>query len=154
MAQQTLGSFTPNTTTDMNLGHRVPQSFSGSGQYAGGLDEVGVYNRALSFGKLDGLLTVNGEGMNSVLGNRIGTKLDPPIPLANGGDGLVLENTISHSILDASSTGSRNTSPLDMAVAFNPADSSIGSRQLMSELDYLYRYDPKRNAYVGRAPGS
>jgi hypothetical protein len=25
-----------------------------------------------------------------------------------------------------------------MAVAFNPADSSIGSRQLMSELDYLY----------------
>jgi hypothetical protein len=50
--------------------------------------------------------------------------------------GLVLENTISHSILDASSNGSRNSSPWDMAVAFNPADSSIGSRQLMSELDY------------------
>jgi len=40
--------------------------------------------------------------------------------------GLVLENTISHSILDASGNGSRNSSPLDMAVAFNPADSSIG----------------------------
>ena len=49
--------------------------------------------------------------------------------------GLVLENTISHSILDASSNGSRNSSPWDMAVAFNLADSSIGSRQLMSELD-------------------
>ena len=48
--------------------------------------------------------------------------------------GLVLENTISHSILDASSNGSRNTSPWDMAVAFNAADSSIGRRQLMSEL--------------------
>jgi hypothetical protein len=60
--------------------------------------------------------------------------------------GLVLENTISHSILDASSTGTRNTSPWDMAVAFNPADSSIGSRQLLSELDYLYKYDPKRRA--------
>jgi hypothetical protein len=65
--------------------------------------------------------------------------------------GLVLENTISHSILDASSTGSRNTSPWDMAVAFNPADSSIGSRQLISELDYLYKYDQKRHAYVGRS---
>jgi hypothetical protein len=68
--------------------------------------------------------------------------------------GLVLENTISHSILDASSNGSRNTSPWDMAVAFNAADSSIGSRQLMSELDYLYKYDPKRHAYVGRSPGA
>jgi hypothetical protein len=67
---------------------------------------------------------------------------------------LVLENTISHSILDASSTGSRNTSPWDMAVAFNPADNSIGSRQLMSELDYLYKYDPARHAYVGRSPGA
>jgi len=52
--------------------------------------------------------------------------------------GLVLENTISHSILDASSAGTRNTSPWDMAVAFNAADSAISSRQLMSELDYLY----------------
>jgi hypothetical protein len=68
--------------------------------------------------------------------------------------GLVLENTISHSILDASSTGTRNTSPWDMAVAFNAADSSISSRQLMSELDYLYKYDPKRHAYVGRSPGA
>lgn len=68
--------------------------------------------------------------------------------------GLVLENTISHSILDASSTGARNTSPWDMAVAFNPADSSVGSRQLMSELDYLYKYDPVRHAYVGRSPGA
>jgi hypothetical protein len=66
--------------------------------------------------------------------------------------GLVLENTISHSILEASSTGSRNTSPWDMAVAFNAADSSIGSRQLMSELDYLYKYDAQRHAYVGRSP--
>jgi hypothetical protein len=36
-----------------------------------------------------------------------------------------------------------------MAVAFNAADSSIGSRQLMSELDYLYKCDPARHAYVG-----
>jgi hypothetical protein len=41
-----------------------------------------------------------------------------------------------------------------MAVAFNPADSAIGSRQLMSELDYLYKYDPVRQAYVPRAPGA
>jgi hypothetical protein len=62
--------------------------------------------------------------------------------------GLVLGNTISHSILDAGSNGVRNSSPWDMAVAFNSADSSIGSRQLMAELNYLYKYDEKRHAYV------
>jgi hypothetical protein len=41
-----------------------------------------------------------------------------------------------------------------MAVAFNAADSAISSRQLISELDYLYKYDPKRHAYVGRSPGT
>ncbi len=68
--------------------------------------------------------------------------------------GLVLSSTISHSILDASSTGARNASPWDMAVAFNPADNAIGTRQLLSELDYLYKYDSSRGAYVGRAPGA
>jgi hypothetical protein len=76
------------------------------------------------------------------------------ILLGHSFGGLVLENTISHSILDASSNGSRNTSPWDMAVAFNPADSSIGSRQLLSELDYLYQYDPKRHVYVTRSLGA
>jgi hypothetical protein len=60
--------------------------------------------------------------------------------------GLVLGNTISHSILDAGSNGVRNSSPWDMAVAFNSADSSIGSRQLMAELNYLYKYDENRHA--------
>src|SRR6201986_1937495 len=64
--------------------------------------------------------------------------------------GLVLGSTISHSILDAGSNGVRNSSPWDMAVAFNSADSSIGSRQLIAELNYLYKYDKKRHAYVAR----
>jgi hypothetical protein len=64
--------------------------------------------------------------------------------------GLLLESTISHSILDASSTGVRNTSPWDMAVAFNSADSSVGTRQLMAELDHLYKYDPVRHGYVAQ----
>ncbi len=68
--------------------------------------------------------------------------------------GLLLENTISHSILDVSSTGARNTSPWDMAVAFNSADSSIGTRQLMTELDHLYKYDPVQHTYVARTAES
>jgi hypothetical protein len=83
-----------------------------------------------------------------------GKKLHRCILPGHSFGGLVLENTISHSILDTSSAGSRNTSPWDMAVAFNPADSSIGSRQLMSELDYLYRFEPTRHAYVGRFAGA
>ena len=64
---------------------------------------------------------------------------------------LVLGNTISHSILGANGEGGRSSSAWDMAVAFNSADSSITTRQLMSELDYLYRYDPQKRAYVSRA---
>ena len=68
--------------------------------------------------------------------------------------GLVLENTLSHSILDVSGTGARNTSPWDMAVLFNPADSAVTTRQLMAELDHLYKYDPARHSYVERTPGT
>ena len=63
---------------------------------------------------------------------------------------LVLGNTISHSILGANGEGGRSSSAWDMAVAFNSADSSITTRQLMSEFDYLYTYDPQKRAYVSR----
>jgi hypothetical protein len=63
---------------------------------------------------------------------------------------LVLGNTISHSILGANGEGGRSSSPWDMAVTFNSADNSITTRQLMSEFDYLYKYDPQRRAYVSR----
>src|SRR6266849_6887347 len=80
-------------------------------------------------------------------------KLHHCVLMGHSFGGLVLGNTISHSILDASGNGERNSSPWDMAVAFNSADDSISTRQLMSELDYLYKYDPARHAYVGRAGG-
>src|ERR1700747_2348011 len=77
-------------------------------------------------------------------------KLHHCVLMGHSFGGLVLGNTISHSILDAGSNGVRNSSPWDMAVAFNSADSSIGSRQLIAELNYLYKYDEKRHAYVAR----
>jgi hypothetical protein len=80
-------------------------------------------------------------------------KLHRCILIGHSFGGLLLGNTISHSILDASGTGTRNPSPWDMAVTFNSADSSISTRQLLKELDYLYRYDPARHAYVSRASG-
>lgn len=81
-------------------------------------------------------------------------KLHHCVLMGHSFGGLVLGNTISHSILDASANGERNSSPWDMAVAFNSADDSISTRQLMSELDYLYKYDPARHAYVSRSGGS
>src|SRR5215469_837637 len=80
-------------------------------------------------------------------------KLHRCILIGHSFGGLLLGNTISHSILDASGTGTRNPSPWDMAVTYNSADSSISTRQLMKELDYLYRYDPARHAYVSRSSG-
>ncbi len=78
-------------------------------------------------------------------------KLHHCVLMGHSFGGLVLGNTISHSILDASSTGERNSNPWDMAVAFNSADDSISTRQLMSELDNIYKYDPVRHAYVGQS---
>ena len=67
--------------------------------------------------------------------------------------GLLLGNTISHSILDAGGAGARNSNPWDMAVAFNSADSSISTRQLLKERNYLYQYDSTRHAYVSKSSG-
>jgi hypothetical protein len=60
---------------------------------------------------------------------------------------LVLGNTISHSIIEADAA---HSSPWDMAVAFNSAAGSVNMRQLMQELDYRYKYDAERHAYVSR----
>ena len=80
-------------------------------------------------------------------------KLHRCILIGHSFGGLLLGNTISHSILDAGSAGVRNSNPWDMAVTFNSADSSISTRQLLKEMDYLYQYDSTRHAYVSKSPG-
>ena len=80
-------------------------------------------------------------------------KLHRCVLIGHSFGGLLLGNTISHSILDATGEGTRSSNPWDMAVAYNSADSSISTRQLLKELDYLYQYDPNRRAYVSRIAG-
>ena len=120
-----------------------------------GLDLLTFWNRKSTGGEVAAqnscLATINELALAA---REPGKKVHHCVLMGHSFGGLVLSNTISHSILDASSTGARNASPWDMAVAFNPADNSIGTRQLMSELDYLYKYDSTRGAYVGRTPGA
>jgi hypothetical protein len=120
-----------------------------------GLDLLTFWNRKLAGGEVAAqnscLATINELALAA---REPGKKVHHCVLMGHSFGGLVLSNTISHSILDASSTAARNASPWDMAVAFNPADNSIGSRRLMSELDYLYKYDATRGAYVGRTPGA
>jgi hypothetical protein len=120
-----------------------------------GLDLLTFWNRKLTGGAVAAqnscLATINELALAA---REPGKQVHHCVLMGHSFGGLVLSNTISHSILDASSTGARNASPWDMAVAFNPADDSIGTRQLLSELDYLYKYDPTRGAYVGRTPGA
>jgi hypothetical protein len=119
-----------------------------------GLDLLTFWNRKLAGGEVAAqnscLATINELALTA---RAPGKQVHHCVLMGHSFGGLVLSNTISHSILDASSTGARNASPWDMAVAFNPADNSIGTRQLLSELDYLYKYDPIRGTYVGRTPG-
>src|SRR6201987_6215070 len=120
-----------------------------------GLNLLTFWNRKLAGGDVAAqnscLATINELALAA---REPGKQVHHCVLMGHSFGGLVLSNTISHSILDASSTGARNASPCDMAVAFNPADDSIGTRQLLSELDYLYKYDPTRGAYVGRSPGA
>jgi hypothetical protein len=120
-----------------------------------GLDLLTFWNRKSTGGEVAAqnscLATINELALAA---REPGKQVHHCVLMGHSFGGLVLSNTISHSILDASSTGARNASPWDMAVAFNPADNSIGTRQLLSELDYLYQYDSARGAYVGRTPGA
>src|SRR5437660_2954889 len=120
-----------------------------------GLDLLTFWNRKLAGGDVAAqnscLATINELALAA---REPGKKVHHCVLMGHSFGGLVLSNTISHSILDASSTGARNASPWDMAVAFNAADNSIGTRHLMSELEYLYQYDSSRGAYVGRTPGA
>ena len=120
-----------------------------------GLDLLTFWNRKSAGNELaeqNGCLATLNE--LAIAAREPGKKAHRCILMGHSFGGLVLENTITHSILDASSTGQRNSCPWDMAVAINPADNAISTRQLMSELDYLYKYDASRHAYVGRAPGA
>jgi hypothetical protein len=120
-----------------------------------GLDLLTFWNRKLAGGDIAAqnscLATINELALAA---REPGKQVHHCVLMGHSFGGLVLSNTISHSILDVSSTGARNASPWDMAVVFNPADTAIGTRQLMSELDYLYKYDASRGAYVGRTPGA
>jgi hypothetical protein len=120
-----------------------------------GLDLLTFWNRKSTGGELAAqnsvLATINELALTA---REPGKRVHHCVLMGHSFGGLVLSNTISHSILDASSSGVRNSSPWDMAVAFNAADNSISTRQLMSELDYLYKYEPARQDYVDRAPGA
>src|SRR5262249_12138701 len=120
-----------------------------------GLDLLTFWNRKLTGGAVAAqnscLATINELALAA---REPGKQVHHCVLMGHSFGGLVLSNTISHSILDASSTGARNASPWDMAVAVNPADDAISTRPLVSGLDFLYQYDSSRGAYVGRTPGA
>jgi len=80
VAQQNLGSFNPVTNTDLTLGRRQANSFNGyTTPFSGGLDDVGIYSRALTSAEIQTLftspslnpilstVTVNGQGGTNTL---------------------------------------------------------------------------------------
>src|SRR5260221_11433578 len=60
------------------------------------------------------------------------------VVLGHSFGGVVLGNTISHSILDAGSNGVRNSNPWDMAVGGHFADNFIGSPGLVLEVAFFF----------------
>jgi hypothetical protein len=61
VAQQNLGSYVPQTTYPVYLGYRPNGTFQGA-RYKGGLDEVTIYNRALTTLEIQMIIAGHGEG--------------------------------------------------------------------------------------------
>lgn len=57
VASQSIGSFTPRTSTDLHIGRRLPGAFGGASgvSFQGLIDEVEIYNRALSASEVQAL---------------------------------------------------------------------------------------------------
>ena len=56
-----LGVFTPNTTNNVYIGERPPGDFN-SGVFHGAIDELSLYNRALSASEIKAIYTLGGVG--------------------------------------------------------------------------------------------
>ena len=63
--QQNLGSFTPETSSDLYLGHRPPSI--GSGFYSGLMDEVEIFDRALSQSEIQDIVNAGSAGKCKVI---------------------------------------------------------------------------------------
>ena len=119
-----------------------------------GLNLLGFYSRKAVAGQIASEVTCLATLDELALAAREPSKkVHSCILIGHSFGGLLLGNTLSHSVLGVSGAGTRDSNPWDMAAIFNSADNSISTRQLLKELDYLYKYDPARHAYVSRSPG-
>src|SRR5262249_59274960 len=104
-----------------------------------GLDLLTFWNRKLTGGAVAAqnscLATINELALAA---REPGKQVHHCVLMGHSFGGLVLSNTISHSILDASSTGARNASPWDMAVGVQPAGGAIRAPPLGSEFGFLF----------------
>jgi Concanavalin A-like lectin/glucanases superfamily/Domain of unknown function (DUF4214)/Right handed beta helix region len=91
------------------------QSFF-DGKFYGLLDEVSLYNRALSDNEIFFLATANGIGENLIYGNAIGTDAADKLDLGNGGDGVRIADSNFNSVGEGSDPSSSNY------IAFNRGD--------------------------------
>jgi parallel beta-helix repeat protein len=99
VAQSNVGSFHVTTNTPLTFGMAQPDSYDGvPDPFAGGLDEVGLYDRPLSAAEIAAVAFDNGVGNNEILGNYIGTATDPTIRLANGGNGVLLHDSYGNGV--------------------------------------------------------
>ncbi len=62
VTQTNLGTITPRTSTGLYLGYRPPGSYPGPGLFRGLLDEVSIYNRALSAAEMRSIAAARGAG--------------------------------------------------------------------------------------------
>jgi hypothetical protein len=99
--QTNLGIFTPKTDTTLTIGQRPPGSFgNGPLNFFGAIDEVSVYNRALSPAEIQAIYNTGGfsKGGNLIQGNFIGTNAAGSAAIPNGGNGITITNSAGNTI--------------------------------------------------------
>jgi titin len=103
-----------NNTRDLFFGTAV-NGDSFSRRYNGSLDEVAIYNRALSTSEIQKIYSLNGvsKGGATIQGNNIGSDAGGSYALGNGGNGITINgasgNTIGGTITAAHNVISANT---------------------------------------------
>ncbi|HEX3557712.1 MAG TPA: FG-GAP-like repeat-containing protein, partial [Pyrinomonadaceae bacterium] len=124
VAQQNLGVFTPKTASNLFLGVRPAGAGAGE-RYQGLLDEVEIFDRALSTTEVQAIFNAGGSGKCKPSADLAVTKTDSPDPAVSGNQ-LTYTITATNNGPDPA-TGVAVNDPLPAGVSFVSATPSQGT---------------------------
>jgi type VI protein secretion system component Hcp len=135
VAQQTFPGITPNTTGDLAIGRRLPYSNDGYPvPFSGGIDDVGIYNRALTAGEIGSLFTSTGSPSQPGQAVVITATVSSPPNTPAGNVSFTVDDGAAQTVAvtngEAQITlGNPGTGSHSITAVYTPADSNLQGSQ-------------------------